>query len=70
MFFFFNYSLAKVIYVFIRCHKARFFLRNTNNTDRNGVNKQNRHTDTETHTHIRKHTHTHTHIKDSEKDVT
>ena len=28
----------------IRCYKTRFFLWNTNNTDRNGVNKQNTHT--------------------------
>ena len=39
-FFFKNYSLVKVIcHVFIRSYKARFFLGNTNNTDRNGVNK-------------------------------
>ena len=49
-----NYSLAKVIYVFIRCYKARFLLLNTSNTDRNGVNKQNKHT----------------HTKHSEKDNT
>ena len=43
-FLFKNYSLAKVIYLLIRCYKTRFFLSNTNNTDRNGVNKQNTHT--------------------------
>ena len=31
-------------YLLIRCYKTRFFLCNTNNTDRNGVNKQNSHT--------------------------
>ena len=30
----------------IRCYKTRFFQWNTNNTDRNGVNKQNTHTHT------------------------
>ena len=72
MFFFFfkNYSLVKVIYVFIRCHKARFFLRSTNNTDRNGVNKKNMHTHTHTHIHTHTHTHTHAQTKDSEKDST
>ena len=39
-----NYSLVKVKYMLIRCYKTRFFLLNTNNTDRNGVNKQNTHT--------------------------
>ena len=39
-FLFKNYSLAKVIYLLIICNKTRFFLWNTNNTDRNGVNKQ------------------------------
>ena len=34
------------------CYKTKFFLWNTNNTDRNSVNKQN----------------THTHTKHSEKD--
>ena len=41
-----NYSLVKVIYLLVRCYKTRLFLRNTNNTDRSGVNKQ--HTDTHT----------------------
>ena len=49
-FLFKNYSLVEVIYLLIRCYKTRFFLRNTNNTDRNGVNKQNTHTHTHTHT--------------------
>ena len=62
-----NYSLAKS-YLLIRCYKTKFFLWNTNNTDRNGVNKQNTHTQTHTNTH--KHTHTHTHTKHSEKDNT
>ena len=39
-----NYSLVEVAYLFIRCNKTRFFLWNTNNTDRNGVNKQKTHT--------------------------
>ena len=38
-----NYSLVEVAYLFIRCKKTKFFLWNTNNTDRNGVNKQNSH---------------------------
>ena len=63
-FLFKNYSLVKIIYLFIRCYKTWFFLWNTNNTDRNGVNKQNSHTNTHTHTH------THTHTKHSEKDNT
>ena len=36
-----NYSVVEAAYLFIRCNKARFFLRITNNTDRNGVNKHN-----------------------------
>ena len=39
-----NYSLVESAYLFIRCNKTKFFLRNTKNTDRNGVNKQNTHT--------------------------
>ena len=39
-----NYSLVESVYMFIRCNKTSFFLQNTNNTDRNGVNKQNTHT--------------------------
>ena len=31
-------------HLLIRCYKARIFLWSTNNTDRNGVNKQNTHT--------------------------
>ena len=50
-----NYSLVKVIYLLVICYKARFFLWNTNNTDKNVVNE---HTHTHTHT---QHTHTHTH---------
>ena len=34
-----NYSLVEV-YMFIRCNKTKFFLWNTNNAERNGVNKQ------------------------------
>ena len=52
--FLFKNSLVNVIYLLIRCYKTRFVLWNTNNTDRNGVNKQN----------------THTHTKHSEKDNT
>ena len=36
-----NYSLVEIVYLFIRRNKTKFFLQNTNNTDRNGVNKQN-----------------------------
>ena len=57
-FLFKNYSLVKVMYLLIRCNKTRFFLGNTNNTNRNGVNKQN------THTHIHTHTHTHQTLKE------
>ena len=38
-----NYSLVESVYMFIRCNETNFFLQNTNNTDRNGVNKQNTH---------------------------
>ena len=38
-----NYSLVESVYMFIRCNKTNFFLQNINNTDRNGVNKQNTH---------------------------
>ena len=41
-FLFKNYSLVKATYLLIN---------NTDNTDRNGVNKQNKHTHTHTHTH-------------------
>ena len=34
-------------YILIRCYKARLVLWNTNNNDRNGVNKQNTHTHTQ-----------------------
>ena len=53
-FLFKKYSLVKVIYLLIRFYKTSFFLWNTNNTDRNGVNKQN--------------TYTLLHTKHSEKD--
>ena len=39
-----NYSLVESVYLFIRCNKTKFFLPHTNNTHRNGVNKQNTHT--------------------------
>ena len=42
-FLFQNYSFVKIIYLLIRCYKTRFFFRNTNDTDGNGVNKQNTH---------------------------
>ena len=48
-FLFKNYSFVKVIYLLIRCYKTRFFIWNTNHTDRKGVDKQN--TSTYTHTH-------------------
>ena len=44
----------------IWCHETRFFLWNTNNIGRNGVNKQQTHAQT----------HPHTHTKHSEKDNT
>ena len=43
---FYLYYMVKVIHLLIRCYKTRFFIWNTNNTDRNGVNKQNKHTHT------------------------
>ena len=36
-----TYSLVEVTYLLIRFNKTKFFPWNTNNTDRNGVNKQN-----------------------------
>ena len=44
---------------------SRFFLWNTNNTNRNGLNKQhtNTHTNTHTHTHTHSHTHARTHAR-------
>ena len=68
-FLFKNYSLAQVIYLLIRCYKTTSFLRNTNNTDRIGVNKQtNIHTNKHTYTHTHTHTHhTHTHQKFGER---
>ena len=39
-----NYSLIESVHLFIRHNKTKFFQQNTINTDRNGVNKQNRHT--------------------------
>ena len=43
-FLFGNCSLVEVVYLFIWCSKIKFFLWNTYNADRNGVNKQNTHT--------------------------
>ena len=42
-----NFSLVESVYLFIRYNKTKFFQQNTINTDRNGVNKQNRHTNYE-----------------------
>ena len=53
-------SLVKVIYLVIRFYMTSFVLWNTNNTNRNGVNKQN--------THAHTHTHTHTHTKPLQKN--
>ena len=39
-----NYSLVESVYLFIRYNKTKFFLRNTNDTGRNGVHKRNTHT--------------------------
>ena len=36
-----NYSLVESVYLFIRCNKTKFFLQNSNNTDKNGLNKKN-----------------------------
>ena len=36
-----NYSRVEVIYQLIICNKTKLFLWNANNTDKNGVNKQN-----------------------------
>ena len=60
------FSLQKLFYckshhLLIRCYKTRFFLWNTNNTDRNGINKQNT-----THTY----THTHTHTPNTHRKIT
>ena len=41
---FFPYCLFFSKIMLIRCYKTRFFLWNTNNTDRNGVNKTHTHT--------------------------
>ena len=68
MSFLFKNSLVNVIYLFIRCYNTRFVLSNTNDTDRNGVNKTQTHTHTHTHTHAC--TYTCTHTKHSEKDIT
>ena len=43
-FLFKNYSIVEVAHLFIRCNKTKFFLWNTDNTDRNGVNEQNTYT--------------------------
>ena len=43
-FFFKSYSFVEVVYLSIRCNKTKFFLLNTKNTHRNGVNKQKTHT--------------------------
>ena len=61
-----NYSLVEVIYLLIICSNLNFFMWNTNNTDRNCVNKQNTHTHTHTHTH----TYIHANAEHSEKDNT
>ena len=39
-----NYSLVKVVNLLIRFNKTNSFLRNTKNTDRNGINGQNAYT--------------------------
>ena len=39
VFYFRNYSLVEVTYPLIRCNKTRFFVWNTDNTDRNGKRK-------------------------------
>ena len=39
-----NYSVVESVYLFIRCNNTKLFQRNTDNTDRNSVNKKNIHT--------------------------
>ena len=53
---FFPYCLFFSKIMLIRCYKTRFFLWNTNNTDRNGVNKT--------------HTHTHTYTRNTQRKIT
>ena len=66
-FLFKNYSLVKVIYLLIRCYKTSFFLSNTNNTDKNGVNKVCVHMHTHTHARAHAHTHIHTHTPNTQR---
>ena len=42
----FSFQEVLIIHLLIRCYKTRFFLWNTNNNDRNGVSKENKHTHT------------------------
>ena len=49
-FLFKNYSLEKVIHLLLDAIRLGYSCE-TNNTDRNGVNSQNKHTHTHTHTH-------------------
>ena len=70
LFLFENNSLAKVIYLLIRCNKTKYSLWNWNNTDRNGVNKRNTPPPPPPpHTHTHNH-HTRTHTKQSKKNDT
>ena len=39
-----NYSLVEIVYQFIKCNETKLLPWNTDNTDRNGVNKQETHT--------------------------
>ena len=39
-----NYSVVESVYLFIRYNKTKFFQRNTDNTDRNSVNKKKTYT--------------------------
>ena len=39
-------TYVEFVYLYIRCNKTKFFLWNTHNIDKNGVNKQNAHTRT------------------------
>ena len=39
-----NYSYVEVTYLLSRSIKTKFFLWNTKNADRNGINEQNMHT--------------------------
>ena len=65
-------SLVKVIYLLIRCYNTRFPLCNTNDTDRNGVNKQTFSSPLPLPLPLppRTHTHTHTPTPNTQRKIT